>query len=488
MSITELLQGLKAKQFSALELTKNALAQMKKGDSLGCFLTSLEDEALKRADAADAERAKGSDKPLLGIPVAVKDNIVKRGSPTTCASAILNNFISPYDATAVEKLEAAGAIIVGKTNMDEFAMGSSNENSSKQKVKNPWDPERVPGGSSGGSAAAVAARMVPVALGSDTGGSIRQPAAFCGIVGMKPTYGRVSRYGLIAFASSLDQIGPLTTTVEDAAIVTSVLSGHDRRDSSSVDRPVPHYAEELRQGKLRDGVKGLRIGVPKEYFIPGMSAEVEKIVRSALAEYQRLGATIVEISLPHTDAALATYYILAPAEAASNLARFDGVRYGHRATSAKDLGELYRQSRSEGFGKEVKRRIMIGTYVLSAGYYDAFYLRAQRIRTLIARDFKNAFSEHCDVIACPTAPTTSFKIGEKTSDPLTMYLSDAFTIPVNLAGLPALSLPCGFDQQGLPVGLQLIAKPWDESTLFQAAHCYEQATSHHQKHPTGWNR
>ncbi|MCB0337962.1 MAG: Asp-tRNA(Asn)/Glu-tRNA(Gln) amidotransferase subunit GatA, partial [Bdellovibrionales bacterium] len=379
--------------------------------------------------------------------------------------------IAPYDATAVAKLKTAGAIVIGKTNLDEFAMGSSNENSYFGAVKNPWNTSRVPGGSSGGSAAAVAARMVPGSLGTDTGGSIRQPASFCGVVGLKPTYGRVSRYGAVAFASSLDQIGPMGKSVKDVAILTECISGRDDNDSTSMALDVPNFS-----GQLKRDLKGLRIGIPKEYFVTGLNPEVESAVRSAITKLESLGMVAVEVSLPHTSAAIPAYYILAPAEASSNLARFDGVRFGHRSLEANSLLEMYCQSRSQGFGPEVKRRIMMGTYVLSAGYYDAYYLRAQKIRRLIANDFKSAFEANCDVIVCPTAPTTAFALGEKVKDPLSMYLNDIFTGPLNLAGLPGLSMPCGFDSNGLPIGVQLIGKAFDELSILQVAYAYEQAT------------
>ena len=386
-------------------------------------------------------------------------------------------FIPPYDATTIKKLRAEGAVFIGKTNLDEFAMGSSAENSAFFPTHNPWNTERVPGGSSGGSAAAVAADQCLAALGTDTGGSIRQPAACCGIVGLKPTYGRVSRYGIIAFASSMDQVGPLTKDVEDCATLLEALAGYDAADSTSVNRPVPHYAD-----ALTGNVKGLRLGVPREYFVSGMQAEVENAVRQAITVLEKNGAIIEEISLPHTEYATAVYYIVATAEASSNLARYDGMRYGHRAR-AKDLTETYMLSREEGFGPEVKRRIMLGTYVLSAGYYDAYYLKAQRARALIKKDFDDAF-QRCDAIITPTAPTTAFKIGEKTHDPLQMYLSDIYTISVNLAGLPALSLPCGFDSAGLPIGLQIFGKHFDESTVLRVAHAYEQSTTWHEHKPT----
>jgi len=414
--------------------------------------------------------------PLTGVPIALKDIFVTRNVPTTCASKILTNFVPPYDGTAVRKIKESGAVILGKTNMDEFAMGSSTENSAFGVTRNPWNTERVPGGSSGGSASAVAADQCIAALGTDTGGSIRQPAACCGIVGLKPTYGRVSRYGVIAFASSLDQVGPMTKDVTDCALMLEAIAGKDPRDSTSVDVPVPVYT-----GRLNGGVKGLRVGMPKEYFIPGMQAEVEQSVKDAIGLLEKDGVEVVEVSLPHSEYAVAVYYIIATAEASSNLARYDGMRYGYRA-SAKDLTETYMKTRQEGFGPEVKRRIMLGTYALSAGYYDAYYLKAQKVRTLIKRDFDEAFQK-CDVIVTPTTPTTAFKIGEKTQDPLQMYLSDIFTISVNLAGLPGLSLPCGFDGNGLPIGMQIIGRHFDEATMLRVAYAYEQATEWHLKKP-----
>ena len=441
------------------------------------YLTVTRESALAQAEAA-AKRLKAG-KPLSsldGVPLAIKDVICTKGVRTTCASKILAKFVPPYDATVMARLNAAGAIMLGKTNMDEFAMGSSTENSAFYPTRNPWDPARVPGGSSGGSAAAVAADLAAGALGSDTGGSIRQPAAFCGTVGVKPTYGRVSRYGLVAFASSLDQIGPFAGDVRGAALLLQAIAGHDPLDSTSTDVPVPDYLAALGQG-----IQGLRVGIPSEYFIEGMDPEVEKAVGEAIEILKSLGAKTEKVSLPATDYALATYYLIAPAEASSNLARYDGVKYGYRAPGGKDLIDMYGRTRAEGFGAEVKRRIMLGTYALSAGYYDAYYGKAQRVRTLVRRDFQQAF-ERVDVLACPTAPNVAFKLGEK-EDPLQMYLCDIFTIPVNLAGLPGLSLPCGFTQNGLPIGLQLIGKPFDESTLLGAAHAYEQATPWHTRAP-----
>lgn len=414
---------------------------------------------------------------LAGIPVLIKDNICVKGEVTTCASRILAGFKPPYDATVVRKLKAEGAMLAGKANMDEFAFGSSCETSCYGPTRNPWDTDRIPGGSSGGSAAAVAGDETIMALGSDTGGSIRQPAALCGVVGLKPTYGRVSRYGLIAFASSLDQIGPITKDVEDAALLLGVIAGHDEMDSTSIDLPVPDYTKSL----VKD-VKGLRIGVPKEYFVQGIDKEVESAVRDAIAKLKSLGATVVDISLPHTEYAVSTYYIIGPAEASSNLARFDGVQYGYRAPDSKDMIDMYIKTRSQGFGREAKRRILLGTYCLSSGYYDAYYLKALKVRTKIKEDFDNAFKS-CDCIITPTSPTPAFKIGEKVDDPLAMYLSDIFTIPANLAGLPGMSIPCGFSSRGLPIGMQIMAKAFDEETIFRAAYTFEQSTEFHKRRP-----
>lgn len=479
LSISELRSGLDSGAFSSVELTEQLLAKIDRTKHLGAFIEVPREHALAQAVAAD-KRIKANEKaPLLGIPVAIKDMILTKGIRTTAASKILHNFIPPYDATVTRKLASAGSVMIGKTNLDEFAMGSSNETSFFGPVRNPWNTAFVPGGSSGGSACAVAAGLAPAALGTDTGGSIRQPAGFCNLVGIKPTYGRVSRYGAIAFASSLDQIGPFARNTLDAALLTEVLSGHDTYDSTSVERPVPSFTAATRRG-----VKGLRVGIPKEYFIKGLDKEVEAAIQAALKKLEDLGATVVEISLPHTELAVAVYYVLAPAEASSNLARYDGVRYGYRTPEASSLEELYARSRSEGFGAEVKRRILVGSYVLSAGYFDAYYRKAQKVRALIAKDFIEAFASSCDVIACPTSPTPPFKIGEKADDPIAMYLSDVFTIPLNLAGLPGLSLPCGFDGNGLPIGLQLIGKAWDEESIFAAAGAYEAATDWHKRWPT----
>jgi len=456
-------------QASAVEICRAHLQRAREVEPrVKAFRVLLDESALREAEAIDRDRREGRPLgPLAGVPIAVKDVLCARGVPTTCGSLILKNFVPPYDATCVARLRRAGAILVGKTNMDEFAMGSSTENSAYEKTCNPWALDRVPGGSSGGSAAAVAAGEVPASLGTDTGGSIRQPAAFCGISGMKPTYGRVSRYGLVAFASSLDQVGPLGRTVEDVARVLQVIAGHDPLDSTSAPLPVPDYLAAL--GK---GVSGLRIGVPKEYFRGGLDREVEAAVRSGLKSAERLGARLEEISLPHTEYAIPTYYIIATAEASSNLARFDGVRYGYRARGAQQMGELYVRTRTEGFGPEVKRRIMLGTYVLSAGYYDAYYLKGQRVRTLIRRDFERAF-ETVDAVVTPTSPTPAFRFGEKVDDPLAMYLSDIFTVTINLAALPGISIPCGLTRDRLPIGLQIVGRRFDEETVLRLAAALE---------------
>jgi aspartyl-tRNA(Asn)/glutamyl-tRNA(Gln) amidotransferase subunit A len=478
LTVHEASDKLRRREISSSELTEAVFERIAATDGkVHAYLTLARDAAMAQARQAD-ERLKQAQTaaPLLGIPIAVKDNFLTVGLRTTCASKILGDFIPPYDATTVGKLREAGAVIVGKTNLDEFAMGSSAENSAFFATCNPWNLERIPGGSSGGSAAAVAADQCIAAVGTDTGGSIRQPAACCGVVGLKPTYGRVSRYGIIAFASSMDQVGPLTKDVRDSALLLQAIAGHDPADSTAAQQIVPNYAD-----CLTGDVKNLRVGVPKEYFVEGMQPEVEQAVRNGIRELEKNGAMIVEISLPHTEYAVAVYYIVATAEASSNLARYDGMRFGHRA-NAKDLTDTYMISRDEGFGAEVKRRIMLGTYVLSAGYYDAYYLKAQRVRTLIKKDFTEAFKS-CDVIVTPTAPTTAFKIGEKTQDPLQMYLSDIYTISINLAGLPALSLPCGFDNQGMPIGLQIIGNHFDESSILRTAYAYEQATEWHKKKP-----
>ena len=471
-------QKLSRGEISSLELTEAILERITAvDDAIKAYLSLNPDAARQQARAADERRAAGEERPLLGIPLAIKDVICVQGTPVTCGSRILEHFVPPYDATVVQRLKAAGAVLLGKTNTDEFAMGSSTENSSFFTTHNPWDLTRVPGGSSGGSAAAVAAEMCLGALGSDTGGSVRQPAAMCGVVGVKPSYGRVSRYGLVAFASSLDQIGTLGRTVADAAALLGVIAGHDPLDSTSVDGPVPDYAK-LDAADLR----GVRVGVPREYFIAGMQAEVEAAVRAGIDELAALGAEVQAVSLPHTDYALPVYYLIAPAEASANLARYDGVRYGYRA-QAEGVKQVYSESRGQGLGPEVKRRIMLGTYALSAGYYDAYYLKAQKVRTLIKDDFDRAFQQ-VDVIATPTTPTTAFEIGAKIDDPLEMYLADVFTLSMNLAGICGLSLPCGFDQQSLPIGLQLMGPAFGEEAVFRVAHAYEAATSWHRQRPS----
>jgi aspartyl-tRNA(Asn)/glutamyl-tRNA(Gln) amidotransferase subunit A len=472
-------KALAAGNVSSVALTEATLARIASRDGqIGAFLKVDAEGALSAARASDDRRRHGTAAGLLdGVPVALKDIFCTKGLETTCASKMLKGYVPPYDATVTARLRDAGAVIVGKLNMDEFAMGSSNENSAFGLVHNPWDLERTPGGSSGGSAAAVAARFVFGALGTDTGGSIRQPASLTATVGIKPTYGRVSRYGVIAFASSLDQVGPFGRTVRDTAIQLGAIAGGDPFDSTSIPQPVPNYLE-----GIEGGVKGLKLGVPKEYFLDGMDPEVEASVRAAIEKYRSLGAEIHEVSLPHTEYAIATYYIVATAEASSNLARYDGVRYGHRTKDPKGLLDMYMRSRAEGFGDEVKRRIMLGTYALSAGYYDAYYLRAQQVRALIKRDFDRAF-ETVDAIITPTSPTAAFKLGERTADPLQMYLADIFTISCNLAGIPGLSLPCGFTKAGLPIGLQLLGKPLDEALLFRAARTYERETEWHARAP-----
>jgi aspartyl-tRNA(Asn)/glutamyl-tRNA(Gln) amidotransferase subunit A len=481
LTISELTAKLAKREVSARDAMRACLDQIQRVDGqVKSFLSYDEADALRQADDADKLIAGGATQkthPLLGVPLAMKDVLAVRGHPLNCASKILGNFISPYDATAITKLREAGAIIFGRLNMDEFAMGSSTENSAFFTTRNPWDTSRIPGGSSGGSAASVAADECFASLGTDTGGSIRQPAALCGCVGMKPTYGRVSRYGLVAFASSLDQIGPFTKDVRDCATLLGAISGHDERDSTSIPEPVPDYVS-----ALNGNIRGLKIGLPKEYFISGLSAEVKASVDAAVKKLTELGAEVVEISLPHTEYAAATYYIIAPAEASANLARFDGIRYGARVAGA-DPFDLYCKTRGQGFGAEVKRRIILGTYVLSSGYYDAYYLRAQKVRTLIRQDFIKAF-EKVDAIVTPTTPTPAFKIGEKSDDPIQMYLSDVFTISCNLAGICGLSLPCGFSAEPkLPIGLQLLGKPFGESTILKIAHAYEQATPWHREKP-----
>jgi aspartyl-tRNA(Asn)/glutamyl-tRNA(Gln) amidotransferase subunit A len=471
MTAVDIADAVRQRRASAQDVAKEFLARIEKIDpSIKSFLHVLTEPAMAQAKAVDEKIAKGEPAgDLAGVPVAIKDNINISGAKTTCASKILDNYVSPYDATVIQKLRKAGAVFIGKTNLDEFAMGSSTENSAYFTTKNPWNTACIPGGSYGGSAAAVAARLAPLSLGSDTGGSIRQPAALCGVVGLKPTYGRVSRFGVVAFASSLDQIGPFAHNVSDAALLLRVISGHDPKDATSLDQPLP-----LGEKGLADNLKGLKIGLPKEYFIDGTSAEVSKAVKDAIDFYKKSGAEIIDVSLPHTDAGIAVYYVLAPSEASANLARFDGVRYGHRSAKATNLLEQYELSRMEGFGPEVKRRIMLGTYALSSGYYDAYYLRAQKVRTLIRRDFEDAFKK-VDLLLTPTTPTPAFKIGEKSDDPVQMYLSDVFTISCNLAGVPGLSIPCGFSSNGLPIGLQFLGRPFEEDKMMAAARAYEAA-------------
>jgi aspartyl-tRNA(Asn)/glutamyl-tRNA(Gln) amidotransferase subunit A len=479
-SIAQLAAGLRAKDFSSEEITRALLARIVSLDpQLNAFITLTPELAIEQSRLADKRLAAGEGGPLTGVPIAHKDIFCTLGVLTSCGSKMLHNFIAPYNATVIEKFKAAGAVMLGKTNMDEFAMGSSNETSFYGPVKNPWDLDAVPGGSSGGSAAAVAGRLVPGATGTDTGGSIRQPAALCGTIGIKPSYGRVSRWGMIAYASSLDQGGPLARSAEDAALLLQTMAGFDERDSTSVDLPVPDYTL-----NLSDSLQGLRIGLPREYFGAGLDAAVARVIEEAIAEYRRLGARLLEVSLPNTDLAIPAYYVIAPAECSSNLARFDGVRYGYRCAEPNDLLDLYTRSRGEGFGAEVKRRIMIGTYALSAGYYDAYYLKALKIRRLISEDFRQAFRE-VDVIMGPTSPTVAFNLGEKIADPVTMYLSDIYTIAVNLAGLPALSLPVGF-VEGRPVGLQIIGNYFAEARLLNVAHCYQQVSDWHLRVPTGF--
>ena len=481
LTISDLAARLAQREVSARDVMQSCLDQIARVDGkIHAFISYSPDDALAQAEAADkllARAGRDASRPLLGVPVAIKNVIAVKNQPLNCGSKILGKFISPYDATVIEKLKAAGAIVFGRLNMDEFAMGSSTENSAFGITRNPWDPARIPGGSSGGSAAAVAADETIAALGSDTGGSIRQPAALCGCVGLKPTYGRVSRYGLVAFASSLDQIGTFTKSIQDAATMLNVISGQDSRDSTCVPQPVPNYAAAL-DGKI----KGLKLGLPKEYLVGGLDAEVKAAMDAAVQQLGKLGAEIVEISLPHTDYAVATYYIIATAEASANLARFDGIRYGARVDGADPI-ELYGRTRGAGFGAEVKRRIILGTYVLSSGYYDAYYLRAQKVRTLIRNDFLKAF-EKVDAVVTPTSPTAAFKIGEKSDDPLQMYLSDIFTISCNLAGICGVSLPCGFTKPPkLPIGLQLLGKPFGEEIILRLGRAYEQSTPWHQQKP-----
>jgi aspartyl-tRNA(Asn)/glutamyl-tRNA(Gln) amidotransferase subunit A len=479
LSIHDAQRLLARKDISARDLTQAVLERITALDGkIGAYITVTADQALSQADQADRAIAAGDMQPLTGIPVAVKDLMCTRSVRTTCASRILENFVPPYDATAVKKLKESGAVLIGKTNMDEFAMGSSTEYSALGVTRNPWDLKRIPGGSSGGSAAAVAADLCLGALGSDTGGSIRQPAAHCGVVGLKPTYGRVSRFGLVAFASSLDQIGPLAKDTTDCALLMNAICGYDPADSTSVPKSVPDYT-----AALKPGLSGITVGIPKEYFeLEGLDTDVSAAVEAAIGVIEKQGAECRAVSLPNTEHVVAVYYVIAPSEASSNLARYDGVKYGFRDKQKNNLMEMYRSTRSQGFGPEVQRRIIIGTYCLSAGYYDAYYGKASQVRTLIMQDFQKAF-EQCDVIVAPVAPTPAFKIGEKTEDPLTMYLSDIFTLSANLAGIPGISVPCGFSSESLPIGLQLMAKHFDEETLLKVAYNFEQATHYHQQRP-----
>jgi aspartyl-tRNA(Asn)/glutamyl-tRNA(Gln) amidotransferase subunit A len=477
LTIAQARDLLARREISAVELTRSCLDRIAELERrLNAFITVCPREAMEQAVAADRRLDQGGAPALCGIPLAIKDIYATRGVRTTCASKILENFVPPFDATTIAKLRTAGAVFVGKANLDEFAMGSSTENSAFGPTHNPYDLQRVAGGSSGGSAAAVAADECLASLGTDTGGSIREPAAFCGVVGLKPTYSRVSRYGVIAYASSLDQVGPFAKSVRDASIVLREIAGVDPRDSTCSAREVPDYEQ-----ALTGDIKGLRIGVPREFFVEGMDPEVESAVRSALRQYEALGARLVELSMPHTGYAIAAYYLIATAEASANLARYDGIRFGLRVPADNNI-ELYNRTRDQGFGAEVKRRIMLGTFALSAGYYDAYYLKAQKVRTLIRRDFERAF-ESCDIIVTPTAPTTAFKIGEKIDDPLQMYLSDIFTISVNLAGLPGLSMPCGYDSRGMPIGLQIIGAPFDEAGILRAADAYERSGAYVRRPP-----
>ncbi len=476
LTLAQLRVRLDNRELSAVEVTNAYLERIAATNpQINTFITTCNESAVIEALIADRALAAGEIAPLTGLPIAAKDIFNTAGLRTTCGSRILNKYISPYDATAIARIKEQKAVIIGKLNMDEFAMGSSNENSAFGAVRNPWNLDCVPGGSSGGSAACIAARQAAAALGTDTGGSIRQPASHCSVVGLKPTYGRVSRYGVIAYASSLDQVGPITRDVRDCALMLQAIAGYDPADSTSVNTPIPDY-----QASLTGDLKGLRIGLPQEYFIEGLDDDVRKAVEQAAATYRDLGAEIIEVTLPHTAYAVACYYLIATAEASSNLARYDGVRYGLRADNAENLIDMYMQSRAAGFGTEVKRRIMLGTYALSSGYYDAYYLKAQKVRTLIRQDFLTAF-EKVDTLLTPVAPTPAFRLGEKVNDPLQMYLSDIYTIPVNLAGTCAMSLPCGFSTDGLPIGLQLIGKPFDEATILRAAHAFEQATEWHKR-------
>jgi aspartyl-tRNA(Asn)/glutamyl-tRNA(Gln) amidotransferase subunit A len=479
-TLKELSAALAQRRISSVELTKLFLERIRKlNGSLNAFITVDEEKSLAQARSADERFEKGGTKPLAGIPVAHKDIFVAKGWLTTCGSKILSNFVGPYDAHIIERFNDTGAVILGKTNMDEFAMGSSSETSFYRPVKNPWDRNCVPGGSSGGSAAAIAARMAPAATGTDTGGSIRQPAALSGVSGLKPTYGLVSRYGMVAFASSLDQGGPMARNAEDLALLLNCMAGFDKRDSTSINRPEENYARDLEKP-----LAGLRIGVPKEHFGEGLAPDVGKAVEAALAQLEKLGAKRISINLPSSGLSVPAYYVIAPAEASSNLSRFDGVRYGYRASGSRDLADMYRRTRAEGFGAEVRRRILIGTYVLSHGYYDAYYLKAQKIRRLIAQDFAEAFKQ-CDLIAGPTSPTVAFEIGAKSADPVQMYLVDIYTIPANLAGLPAMSVPCGFGAGNLPVGLHIVGNYFSEAKMLNAAHQYQRATDWHKREPGG---
>ena len=479
-TLAQLSIALESKKISSEELTRLYIERCNKhNNSLNCFITITEEEALKKARQADKKRASGDYNLLTGIPIAQKDIFCTNGTRTTCGSKMLDNFVAPYDATLIKKMNDAGLIMLGKTNMDEFAMGSSNETSFYGPVKNPWDDCRVPGGSSGGSASAVAARLSPAATGTDTGGSIRQPSSFCGITGLKPTYGRVSRYGMVAFASSLDQGGPMTQTAEDAALIMNIIAGFDEHDSTSTEKPTDNYTE-----KLNNSIKGLKIGLPKQYFDESLDNNVAKVIENGLKELEKLGAKCVDVELPHTELSIPAYYVVAPAECSSNLSRYDGVRFGHRCKEPKDLSDLYCRSRQEGFGKEVKRRIMTGTYVLSAGYYDAYYIKAQKIRQIISNDFQNVF-KNVDIIAGPTTTGVAFKLNEKLNDPISMYLSDLYTVSVNLAGLPAISVPSGFINK-LPVGMQLIGNYFQESLLMNVAHQYQKVTDWHQKIPQAY--
>lgn len=476
-TIKQLQQGLAKKSFSSVEITQDYLDKINQHNAeINCFISVTDELALQQAAAADEILAKGEGKDLTGIPMAHKDIFCTDGIKTSCGSKMLDKFIAPYNATVIEKFNQSGSVILGKTNLDEFAMGSSNENSYYGSVANPWDSLRVPGGSSGGSAAAVAARLAPGATGTDTGGSIRQPAALCGITGIKPTYGRISRYGIVAFGSSLEQAGPFAHSAEDCALLLQSMAGFDPRDSTSVDQPVPDYSVDL-----NNDIAGLKIGLPKEFFADGLDADVAKVIESAIVEFKKLGAEIVDISLPNMGLSIPVYYVVAPAECSSNLSRMDGVRFGHQCENPVDLEDLYKRSRSEGFGDEVKRRIMIGTYALSAGYYDAYYLKAQQLRRLIKQDYVKAF-EQVDVILCPTTPEIAFKRGEKTDDPVGMYLQDIYTLSLNLAGLPGMSIPAGFSQN-MPVGLQLIGNYFEESRILNAAHRFQQATDWHLQAP-----